>query len=124
MSVNDPFAALEQAAARQAQEEKAARALAAARCRLVLGKDARSAFFATLALRLVPEVDWSLDTLSTNGRLLHLNPRFVTGLSPDELLGVVAHEVLHNALSHHSRRGQRNPETWNTACDLAVNPLL
>jgi predicted metal-dependent peptidase len=124
MSVNDPFAALEQAAARQAQEEKAARALAAARCRLVLGKDARSAFFATLALRLVPQVDWEIDTLATDGRRLSYRPDFVTGLSADELVGVVAHEVLHNALAHHARHQHREARRWNLACDLAVNPLL
>jgi predicted metal-dependent peptidase len=37
---------------------------------------------------------------------------------------VVAHEVLHTALTHHARRGQRDAERWNIACDLAVNPLL
>jgi predicted metal-dependent peptidase len=124
MSGNDPFAALEQAAARQAAEEQAARALAAARCRLVLGRDARSAFFATLALRLLPEADWTLDTLATDGRKLSYRPDFVTALSPDELLGVLAHEVLHNALAHHTRRDWREPRRWNVACDLAVNPLL
>jgi predicted metal-dependent peptidase len=124
MSNNDPFAALEQAAARQAQEEKAARALAAARCRLVLGKDARSAFFATLALRLVPQVDWEIDTLATDGRRLSYRPDFVTGLSPEELVGVVTHEVMHNALMHHARRQHREARRWNVACDLAVNPLL
>jgi predicted metal-dependent peptidase len=124
MSSADPFAALEQAAARQAVEERAAAALAAARCRLVLGRDARSCFFATLALRLLPRVDWEIDTMVTDGRHLSYCPEFVTGLGADELLGVVAHEVLHNALAHHARRGHREPERWNVACDLAVNPLL
>jgi predicted metal-dependent peptidase len=120
----DPFAALEQAAARQAAQEKALQALAAARCKLVLGKDAKSAFFASLALRLVPEVDWTIDTLATDGKKLSLNPHFVASLPPEQLVGVVAHEVLHNALAHHSRRGPRDPRRWNVACDLAVNPLL
>ena len=44
----DPFAALEEAPARQAAGERAARALSAARARLVLGRDAKSAFFASL----------------------------------------------------------------------------
>jgi len=46
------------------------RALAAARCRLVLGKDAKSAFFATLALRLVAGADWSIDTLATEAQAI------------------------------------------------------
>ncbi|MFO0929400.1 MAG: VWA-like domain-containing protein [Gemmataceae bacterium] len=124
MTGDDPFAALEQAAARQSAQEAALKALAQARCRLVLGKDARSAFFATLALRLTPEVDWSLETMATDGRRLFLNPGFVRNLPGDELLGVVAHEVLHNALGHHARRGCRDRKRWNVACDLAVNPLL
>jgi predicted metal-dependent peptidase len=124
MIENDPFAALEQAATRQAQEERAARALSAALCRLVLGKDARSAFFATLALRLVPRADWEIDTMATDGRHLSYHPAFVTGLSPDELVGVVAHEVLHCGLAHHARRQHRDTRRWNVACDLAVNPLL
>ena len=48
----------------------------------------------------------------------------MTGLSPDELLGVLVHEVLHCALAHHARRGDRAPGRWNVACDLAVNPVL
>jgi predicted metal-dependent peptidase len=124
MATNDPFAALEEAAARQAAQEKALQALAQARCRLVLGKDARSAFFATLALRLRPMIDWNIDTMATDGTKLFLNPHFVTALSGDELVGVVAHEVLHNALCHHTRRGPRDSQRWNVACDLAVNPLL
>jgi predicted metal-dependent peptidase len=120
----DPFAALEQAAARQVAELAATRALTQARARLVLGRDAKSAFFATLALRLRPEPDWQLDTLATDGRVLRYHPPFVTGLSPEELVGVLAHEVMHCALGHVARRQDRHPERWNIACDLAVNPLL
>ena len=40
---DDPFAAIEEAAARQAAEEQAAQALAAARARLILGRDAKPA---------------------------------------------------------------------------------
>jgi predicted metal-dependent peptidase len=121
---NDPFAALERAAARQTAQEKALQALAQARCRLVLGRDAKSAFFASLTLRLVPQVDWEISTLSTDGKKLFLSPSFVSALPLDELVGVVAHEVMHNALAHHARRGPRDPRRWNVACDLAVNPLL
>ena len=37
---------------------------------------------------------------------------------------MLAHEVMHCALAHPARRGDRDPERWNVACDLAVNPLL
>jgi hypothetical protein len=121
---DDPFAAIEQAAGRQAAAEQAARALAAARVKLILGRDAKSAFFATLVLRLTPEADWEVETLATDGRALRYSPPFVVGLSPDELAGVLAHEVMHCALAHPARRAGRDPERWNVACDLAVNGYL
>ena len=119
-----PFTALEQVAARQSAEEQATRALAGARARLILGRDSKSAFFATLVLRLQPRPDWDVPTIATDGRLLEYNPEFVTGLAPDELVGVLAHEVMHCALAHPVRRGGRDPMLWNIACDLAINPLL
>jgi predicted metal-dependent peptidase len=121
---DDPFTVIEQAANRQVAEEQASRALGTARAKLILGRDAKSAFFATLALRLKPEPAWDIDTLATDGRVLQYHPPFVTGLSPDELVGVLAHEVMHNALAHPARRGDRDHEKWNIACDLAINPIL
>ena len=100
-------------------KQAAAQALAAARVKLILGRDAKSAFFATLVLRLTPEPAWDLDTVATDGRVLQYHPPFVTGLSPDELVGVLAHEVMHCALAHPARRGDRDlrrsgtwPATW------------
>ena len=103
---------------------EAARRLTAARARLVLGRDARSVFFASLALRLELVADPRVLTAATDGRVLAFSPEFVVGLSADELLGVVAHEVMHNALAHAHRRGGRGHARWNVACDLAVNPIL
>ena len=48
----DPFAVLETEVAKQAAEVEAAKRLATTRAKLILGRDAKSAFFATLALRL------------------------------------------------------------------------
>jgi Putative metallopeptidase domain len=121
---DDPFAVIEAEAARQALCEAAGKALTAARGRLILGRDAASAFFATLVLRLTPEVDPACETIATDGKTLSYAPAFVTGLSADELVGVLAHEVLHCALAHPHRRVGREPSRWNVACDLAVNPIL
>lgn len=106
------------------KEADAARALSAARVRLILGREAKAAFFASLALRLTPVVDWTADTAWTDGRRLGYNPDFVLTLTPDELVAVVCHEVMHLALKHHTRRQGRDPERWNEACDCAINPLL
>jgi predicted metal-dependent peptidase len=80
-------------------------------------------FFGTLCVRL-KLVPGSLPTMATDGRRIVYNPAFVVGLSSAELEGVLAHEVLHCALAHHCRRGQREPDLWNQAADYAVNPIL
>ena len=80
-------------------------------------------FFGTLAIRL-KLLPGDLPTMATDGRRIVYNPQFVQQLKPAELEGVLAHEVMHCALAHHCRRGNRNPQIWNRAADYAVNPLL
>jgi predicted metal-dependent peptidase len=111
-------------ARRPAEDEEAARALAAARAALVLSRDAKGAFFATLALRLTPVVDRSVGTMATDGHRLLYHPDFVLTLSKEERVGVLVHEVMHCALAHFARRAGRDLTRWNVACDLAVNPIL
>ena len=120
----DPLTILDDEVARQRTAEAAAKALAAARATLILGRDAASVFFACLVLRLRAEPDASAQTMATDGRVLAYAPEFVAGLSQDELVGVLAHEVMHCALAHPARRAGRDPGRWNVACDLGVNPLL
>ncbi len=45
-------------------------------------------------------------------------------LNAAELAGTLAHEVMHPALQHHTRRGDRDSKRWNMACDYAINPML
>jgi predicted metal-dependent peptidase len=123
-SPDDGLAALDQIAAAQAAEDVALRAITAARTRLILGRDAKTVFFATLALRLRLEVDWDAPTMAVDGKTLFFNPEFVNRLSPDELVAVCCHEVMHLCLAHHARRMGRDSARWNRACDLSVNPLL
>jgi len=81
-------------------------------------------FFGTLLFRLGATPCSSIATMATNGVSLFYNPEFVDTLNAAELAGVLAHEVLHPALQHHTRRGDRNPARWNIACDYAINPIL
>jgi predicted metal-dependent peptidase len=62
--------------------------------------------------------------MATDGSRIVYNSAFVDELKPAELEGTIAHEVLHCALGHQSRRGNRDPELWNVAADLAINPIL
>jgi predicted metal-dependent peptidase len=83
----------------------------------------KQAFFGTLALRL-KLIHGTLPTMATDGSRIVYNPAFVDELKPTELEGTLAHEVLHCALGHHCRRGERDPELWNVAADFAINPIL
>ncbi|MGA2964414.1 MAG: hypothetical protein ABSD96_22355, partial [Candidatus Korobacteraceae bacterium] len=81
-------------------------------------------FFGSLLFRLKSEEDRSIPTMATNGVVLRYNPAFVDTLNAATLAGVLAHEVMHPALQHHTRRAKRDPRRWNEACDYAINPLL
>jgi predicted metal-dependent peptidase len=95
------------------------RKLTRARTQLLLNQP----FFGTLCLRL-KLAPAAVPTMATNGREIIYNPTFVDELTPIELEAVLAHEVLHCALGHHCRRGERDPRLWNEAADLAINPIL
>jgi predicted metal-dependent peptidase len=100
-------------------ENSLERKLTRARTQLLLNQP----FFGALCLRL-KLMEGGVLTMATDGRRILFNPEFVHSLKPDELQAVLAHEVMHCALGHHCRRGQRDPQLWNEAADLAINPLL
>jgi predicted metal-dependent peptidase len=81
-------------------------------------------FFGTVLFRLGERARSSIATMATDGVSLYFNPQFVDSLSSAELIGVLAHETMHPALQHHTRRGGREPKRWNMECDYAINPLL
>ena len=81
-------------------------------------------FFGTLLFRLGAQARSSIATMATDGVSLYFNPQFVKTLSAAEIAGTLAHEVMHPALQHHTRRGGLNPRRWNMACDYAINPML
>ena len=94
--------------------------LTKARTRLLLSQP----FFGSLALRMDLVERVGIETMATDGAAVYYNPEFVDRLSMDELVGVFAHEVMHPACNHHTRRGARDASRWNMAADYAINPLL
>lgn len=100
-------------------ESRIERKLTRARTQLLLNQP----FFGTLCLRL-KLAPGELPTMATDGTRIVYDPTFVDTLKPAELEAVLAHEVLHCALGHHCRRGEREPTLWNQAADLAINPIL
>lgn len=90
------------------------------RARLLLD----SPWFGALAMRLqIIEVP-GLGTMAVDGTNLFFDPEFLTGKTDREIIAVVAHEVMHCACRHMYRRGDRDPELFNMACDYAINPIL
>lgn len=84
-------------------------------------------FFGCLALHMdlveVTNADM-VPTMAVDGTNIYYHPPFVLSLSEQELVGVVAHEVMHCAYRHFSRRSHRNPIIWNWAGDYVINADL
>lgn len=81
-------------------------------------------FFGVLALQLKLIEDSTIPTMRTNGVVIQYSPAFVDRLTQDQVIGVLAHEVMHCAAGHCWRRGERNLKKWNVACDYVINPII
>jgi len=79
-------------------------------------------FFASLLLQMKRIEDPSVATACTDGVCIRYNPEFIGGLTPDQVAGLLAHEVMHPALGH-LHRLPPNAE-GNIAGDFAINNLL
>lgn len=53
---------------------------------------------------------------------IYINP--AAGLDEEQCRFVMAHELLHVGLNHHSRNQGRDPYFWNVACDYVINSWL
>lgn len=94
--------------------------LSAARTRLILEKP----FLGTLVMHLpLKAVEWCATT-ATDARAFYYNPQFIDNLNLSQTQFMLAHEALHCALSHFSRRSHRTKRRWDVACDHAVNLML
>jgi predicted metal-dependent peptidase len=78
-------------------------------------------FYGMLLMHLRPAIDPSCETAATEGEHIIFGPDFLDSLSDDELDFVMMHEVLHVALQHHLRNGDRDHLLFNIACDIVVN---
>jgi predicted metal-dependent peptidase len=101
--------------------QKARQAVLRARTQLVV----REPFFGHLALMLnMVETD-RVPTCGVDGVNLYYNPEFVLKKCDEEqLVGVMAHEVMHCVYSHFSRRGHRDHTKFNMAGDFRINDDL
>jgi predicted metal-dependent peptidase len=97
-------------------------AISRARIQLMLRHNYLASATARLKFRIIDE-PWCR-TMATDGFNIFVNEAFASSLTEDEVIGVIAHEVMHCVLGHIDRRGNRRPDVWNIAIDYATNLML
>jgi len=65
-----------------------------------------------------------MPTAAVDGKTIFYNEEWVGKLPEKARMGLLAHEVLHPALGHLWRRGNRHLELWNCAVDFAANDII
>lgn len=101
--------------------EQAQKAISAAKVFMLL----KLPFFGILITRLGTVQNDAINTVETDGVNLYYNPNFINMLKDREsIVFVLLHEILHLVFGHLYRRRDRNFETWNLACDYAVNGAI
>lgn len=85
-----------------------------------------SAFFGPLlySMEYILKEDLNPPTAATDGQNVYFHPQFIMQLATKELVYVLGHEIMHCALLHITRRGNRDPLNWNIAADVVVNHHL
>jgi predicted metal-dependent peptidase len=85
-------------------------------------------FFARV-LRIIKKT--KTETIPTAGvlakdgeALFFWNPRFLAGLNPDQVMGLLKHECYHLVFEHTTTRKHEPHVIWNYATDLAINSLI
>jgi len=85
-------------------------------------------FWGLLAMRLKLKEEkippWLPQTMATEGTTIIFVPEFVQELTDDEMIGVLAHEVMHCAMGDIWRVSGRDPRIWNLAADFVNNKIL
>lgn len=81
-------------------------------------------FFGFLASRLQIIEAPGIGTMVVDGKRWFYDPVFLNECNEPKLIFVGAHEVMHCALNHPTRRQGRDPELWNISADHVVNLTL
>lgn len=81
-------------------------------------------FFASIALKLKLEISDEVEVAATDGDRIIFNPNIDKRYSKADIRFIYLHEICHVVLLHMFRRGSKNPQLWNMACDYAVNSML
>lgn len=78
----------------------------------------------SMNLELIPTRDDRLPTAACDGKHIYFDIDFLSTLSPDDRVFILAHEIWHAILCHLIRCEGRDRALWNIAVDMEVNQLL
>ena len=77
-------------------------------------------YFCMRVNMLKKSCSYEIQTMATDGVQILFNPDWVLAQTIEELEFTVAHEVMHVDSFHMTRKGDRDHEIWNMACDFAL----
>ncbi len=78
-------------------------------------------FYGLLLMHMQFALDETMETAATDGKKIYFSPAFLEELDDQELDFIMMHEILHIVLQHCLRKGGRDNELFNIACDIVVN---
>jgi predicted metal-dependent peptidase len=87
----------------------------------------KAPYFRSVLLGLAPVEVPGLGTIGvTEHGVLLIDWEFIRRVTPEEMAGLLVHEVMHVCLEHckRSRRAARDPALSNKADDLSINPAI
>jgi len=102
---------------------EADRALTKTKVAMMCGTN--TVFISTILFNLKQSWNTKIETAQTNGIFLQINPTWFAELTPDERLGLIAHECWHVAWNHMQRGKHKEDRTkYNAAGDHVINLTL
>ncbi len=81
-------------------------------------------FFGSIAADVECWETDEIETIKSKGADIFYNPRYIAGLSDNDQMFLLSHELCHIALDHASRGKGKDPVIWHTAADAVINQML
>lgn len=81
-------------------------------------------FFGSVAAEIEYQETEAVKSIKSDGRNIFYNPKYMSGISADAQVFLLAHELCHIAFEHTSRGKGKDPMIWETATDAIINQML
>ncbi|MGN0703132.1 MAG: VWA-like domain-containing protein [Lentihominibacter sp.] len=81
-------------------------------------------FFGSVAAEIEYQETEAVKSIKSDGRNIFYNPKYMSGISADAQVFLLAHELCHIAFEHTARGKGKDPMIWETATDAIINQML